>query len=83
MPPLLIAGTTGTESPYASNALIISMLMTRRPDELKMLLIDPKKNEFSDYRRIPHLMHPVITTRRKRPPSWHGPWTRWRNATIS
>ncbi len=47
------------------NALIISMLMTRRPDELKMLLIDPKKNEFSDYRKIPHLMHPVITDEQK------------------
>jgi S-DNA-T family DNA segregation ATPase FtsK/SpoIIIE len=41
------------------------MLMTRRPDELKMLLIDPKKNEFSDYRKIPHLMHPVITDEQK------------------
>ena len=41
------------------------MLMTRRPDELKMLLIDPKKNEFSDYRKIPHLMHPVITDEAK------------------
>ena len=43
------------------NAIILSMLMTRRPDEVKMMMIDPKKNEFSDYRKIPHLMHPVVT----------------------
>jgi DNA segregation ATPase FtsK/SpoIIIE, S-DNA-T family len=65
MPHLLIAGTTGTGKSVCLNALIISMLMTRRPDELKMLLIDPKKNEFSDYRKIPHLMHPVITDEAK------------------
>ena len=65
MPHLLIAGTTGTGKSVCLNALIISMLMTRRPDELKMLLIDPKKNEFSDYRKIPHLMHPVITDEEK------------------
>jgi S-DNA-T family DNA segregation ATPase FtsK/SpoIIIE len=65
MPHLLIAGTTGTGKSVCLNALIISMLMTRRPDELKMLLIDPKKNEFSDYRKIPHLMHPVITDETK------------------
>lgn len=65
MPHLLIAGTTGTGKSVCLNALIISMLMTRRPDELKLLLIDPKKNEFSDYRKIPHLMHPVITDEEK------------------
>ena len=65
MPHLLIAGNTGTGKSVCLNALIISMLMTRRPDELKMLLIDPKKNEFSDYRKIPHLMHPVITDETK------------------
>jgi S-DNA-T family DNA segregation ATPase FtsK/SpoIIIE len=65
MPHLLIAGTTGTGKSVCLNALIMSMLMTRRPDELKMLLIDPKKNEFPDYRKIPHLMHPVITDEQK------------------
>ncbi|MBI3822655.1 MAG: DNA translocase FtsK 4TM domain-containing protein [Planctomycetes bacterium] len=65
MPHLLIAGTTGTGKSVCLNALIISMLMTRRPDELKMLLIDPKKNEFTDYKKIPHLMHPVITDEAK------------------
>ena len=65
MPHLLIAGTTGTGKSVCLNALIISMVMTCRPDELKMLLIDPKKNEFSDYRKIPHLMHPVITDESK------------------
>ena len=65
MPHLLIAGTTGTGKSVCLNALIISMLMTRRPDELKLLLIDPKKNEFTDYKKIPHLMHPVITDDQK------------------
>jgi S-DNA-T family DNA segregation ATPase FtsK/SpoIIIE len=65
MPHLLIAGTTGTGKSVCLNTLIISMLMTRRPDELKMLLIDPKKNEFTDYKKIPHLMHPVITDEAK------------------
>ncbi|MBI1831003.1 MAG: DNA translocase FtsK, partial [Planctomycetes bacterium] len=65
MPHLLIAGTTGTGKSVCLNALIISMLMTRRPDELKLLLIDPKKNEFADYRKIPHLLHPVITDEEK------------------
>ncbi len=65
LPHLLIAGTTGTGKSVCLNTLIISMLMTRRPDELKLLLVDPKKNEFSEYRKIPHLLHPVITQEEK------------------
>jgi len=65
MPHLLIAGRTGTGKSICLNALILSMLMTRRPDEVRMLMIDPKMVELSPYRRIPHLMHPVITDMKK------------------
>ncbi len=65
MPHLLIAGRTGTGKSVCLNALILSMLMTRRPDEVRMLMIDPKMVELSPYRRIPHLMHPVITDMKK------------------
>lgn len=65
MPHLLIAGRTGTGKSVCLNALIVSLLMTRRPDEVKMLMIDPKMVELSPYSRIPHLMHPVITDMKK------------------
>jgi len=61
MPHLLIAGRTGSGKSVCLNALIVSMLLTRRPDELKLILIDPKKVELMPYRRVPHLMHPVVT----------------------
>ncbi len=60
MPHLLIAGRTGTGKSVCLNAMIISILMTRRPDEVKMILIDPKRVELSQFRRVPHLMHPVV-----------------------
>ncbi|MBQ16410.1 MAG: DNA translocase FtsK [Planctomycetaceae bacterium] len=65
MPHLLIAGRTGTGKSVCLNSLILSLLMVRRPDEVKMLMIDPKMVELSPYRRIPHLMHPVITDMKK------------------
>lgn len=65
MPHLLIAGRTGTGKSVCLNSLILSMLMTRSPDEVKMLMIDPKMVELSPYKRIPHLMHPVITDMKK------------------
>lgn len=65
MPHLLIAGRTGTGKSVCLNAIITSMLMTRRPDEVRMLLIDPKMVELSGYGRLPHLMHPVVTDMRK------------------
>jgi S-DNA-T family DNA segregation ATPase FtsK/SpoIIIE len=67
MPHLLIAGRTGTGKSVCMNALILSMLMTRRPDEVRLLLIDPKRNEFSEYGRVglPHLMHPVVVDPKK------------------
>ena len=65
LPHLLIAGRTGTGKSVALNAIISSILMTRRPDEVRMLMIDPKMVELSGYARLPHLMHPVVTDMRK------------------
>ncbi len=65
LPHLLIAGRTGTGKSVCLNSMIVSMLMTRRPDEVKMLMIDPKMVELSPYKRLPHLMHPVVTDMRK------------------
>jgi S-DNA-T family DNA segregation ATPase FtsK/SpoIIIE len=65
MPHLLMAGRTGTGKSVCLNAMILSILMTKRPDEVKMILIDPKKVELSQYKRIPHLLHPVVTDMKK------------------
>ncbi len=65
LPHLLIAGRTGTGKSVCLNSIIASMLMTRRPDEVRMLMIDPKMVELSPYRCLPHLMHPVVTDMRK------------------
>ncbi len=65
MPHLLIAGRTGTGKSVCLNSLIVSMIMTRRPDEVRMLMVDPKMVELSPYKRLPHLMHPVVTDMRK------------------
>jgi len=65
LPHLLIAGRTGTGKSVCLNSIITSMLMTRRPDEVRMLLIDPKMVELSPYKTIPHLMHPVVTDMHK------------------
>jgi S-DNA-T family DNA segregation ATPase FtsK/SpoIIIE len=65
MPHLLIAGRTGTGKSVCMNALILSILMTRRPDEVKLIMIDPKQVELGDYSRIPHLMHPIVKDTKK------------------
>jgi S-DNA-T family DNA segregation ATPase FtsK/SpoIIIE len=65
MPHLLIAGTTGTGKSVCLNAIILSLLMTRRPDEVKLILIDPKAVEMECYSRVPHLMSPIIADMKK------------------
>jgi S-DNA-T family DNA segregation ATPase FtsK/SpoIIIE len=65
LPHLLIAGRTGTGKSVCLNSIIVSMLMTRGPDEVRMLMIDPKMVELNGYRKLPHLMHPVVTDMRK------------------
>lgn len=67
MPHLLIAGATGTGKSVGLNVLIGSWLMSCHPDELKFLLVDPKKLELSSYEGIPHLLHPVVTEAEKVP----------------
>ncbi|MFH1113352.1 MAG: DNA translocase FtsK 4TM domain-containing protein [Pseudomonadota bacterium] len=61
MPHLLIAGATGTGKSVGLNCLICSLLMSSHPDDVKFLMVDPKKLELSYYQDIPHLLHPVVT----------------------
>ena len=60
MPHLLIAGTTGSGKSVSLNAMICSILLKSTPDEVKFLMIDPKRIELSDYEGIAHLLHPVV-----------------------
>ncbi|MBE7064673.1 MAG: DNA translocase FtsK [Ruminococcaceae bacterium] len=65
MPHLMIAGTTGSGKSVCTNGIIMSMLFNASPDEVKMILIDPKMVEFSKYNGIPHLLLPVVTEPKK------------------
>ena len=65
MPHLLVAGSTGSGKSVCVNTLISSILFSRKPDEVKLILVDPKMVELSVYNGIPHLMLPVVTDMNK------------------
>jgi S-DNA-T family DNA segregation ATPase FtsK/SpoIIIE len=61
MPHMLIAGTTGSGKSVCINSIIVSILMTKRPDEIKLILVDPKMVEMTAFNTVPHLMCPIVT----------------------
>ncbi len=65
MPHLLIAGATGMGKSVCINTIIVSLLYKAKPDELKLILIDPKKVEFTIYKNIPHLYAPIVSDPKK------------------
>ena len=60
MPHLLIAGTTGSGKSVCISSIITGILLTKRPDEVKLILIDPKMVEMTAFNTIPHLMSPIV-----------------------
>ena len=65
MPHLLIAGRTGSGKSVCLHTIVASILMARKPDDVRLLMIDPKMGELSIYSQLPHLMHPVVTDMKK------------------
>jgi len=65
MPHVLIAGCTGSGKSVCLNSIILSLLLTKTPEEVKLILVDPKMVELSTFKEIPHLMCPVVTDMKK------------------
>ena len=65
MPHLLIAGATGSGKTVCMNSILIGLLMSRTPDQMRLMLVDPKIVEFNAYKNLPHLVVPVITDAKK------------------
>ena len=65
LPHILIAGTTGSGKSVAVNCIVMSMLMRCTPDDVRLIMVDPKQVEFKDYNGVPHLIMPVVTDMRQ------------------
>lgn len=83
MPHLLVAGSTGSGKSVCINTFIASILFKQRPEDVKIILIDPKVVELSNYNGIPHLLTPVVTDPRKPPVSCAGLSGKWTTATSA
>jgi hypothetical protein len=81
MPHMLIAGTTGSGKSVCMNTIIMSFLYTKKPSELKLVLVDPKMVEMSQFKDIPHLMCPVVTEMSKAAAILEWACPRWTSAT--
>ena len=83
MPHLLIAGTTGSGKSVCVNAIITCLLLQNTPDDLRLMMVDPKRVELTGYNGIPHLLAPVVTDLERVVARCSGCRAKWITATTS